>query len=676
MIKDNLDYNQGVQPNTAKLEELKRKLPEYFTTAGNFDLDKLRDDLKKNNLDELSSGYQLDFIGKDYAKKQAGERPSTAIVPDVANNRKDKNKQSNNLFFTGDNLEVLRHLQSNYQNSIDFIYIDPPYNTGSDGFVYPDDFEYTDQKMKDMFGIDDDALKRLKSIQGKATHSAWLTFMYPRLYLAKKLLKDSGIIFVSIDDNEQANLELLMNDIFGEGSFVTQFIWIKTSTPPALSAKSRSTTEYILTFEKKLSNQKYFGSLLENGTVSLLNSSNNMRKITIPKGAGHFKFLKNGEITPSKFDRVNLLSPIIIENGININDFSMSAQVRWTQSKIEEEVKKGTFFTFNTKNMNPRFQRKTTDNFKTPNTALYKEVGVETNEEAVKYLKSLGLKDVFDYPKPNSLMKYLINMSTYNKKEALILDFFAGSSTTADAVMQLNAEDGGHRKFIMATLPEPTYAINKDGKEVATKGGKAAFDAGYRTIDEISRERIVRAAKKIRKEHPELPEDFDDGFKHYRVVSPTAASLEDLEYSDNVQQNLLDNMTDQFSAASLTEAHKNTVPKEDFPWHGYDLGKDASGKDTILQTWLVADGYRFDVTTAELDFAGYKVPYVDGTRLYLIDKGWSAKNTKALVNEIGNNKLTVQTIVVYGYNFDLESLNELQIALQQLDVKVNLNKRF
>lgn len=676
MIKDNLDYNKGVQPNTAKLEELKSKLPEYFTTAGNFDLDKLRDDLKSNNVDELSSGYQLDFIGKDYAKKQAGERPSTVIVPDVENNRKDKNKQSSNLFFTGDNLEVLRHLQANYQDSIDFIYIDPPYNTGSDGFVYPDDFEYSDQKMKDMFGLDEDALKRLKSIQGKATHSAWLSFMYPRLYLAKKLLKDTGVIFISIDDNEQSNLKILMDSIFGEGGFVTQFIWVKTSTPPALSTKNRSTTEYILTYEKKANNQKYFGSVLDNGTVSLLNNTNNVRKVIIPKGTAFFKFLKNGVIKPKKFDRVKLFNEINVKNGVNENDFSISAKVRWTQSKINEEVRDGTYFTFNTKNMNPRFQREIKGNFKTPNTALYKELDVQTNEEAVKYLKSLGLKNTFDYPKPVSLIKYLINMVTYNKNDALILDFFAGSSTTADAVMQLNAEDGGHRKFIMATLPEPTYTINKDGKEVATKGGKAAFEAGYRTIDEISRERIVRAAEKIQKEHPELSENFDDGFKHYRVVSPTAAILEDLEYSDDVQQDLLDNMIDKFSATSLTEAHQNTAPKDDFPWHGYNLGKDASGKDTILQTWLVADGYKFDVDTNELDFAGYKVPYVDNTRLYLIEQGWSTKNTKALVNEIGNNKLTVQTIVVYGYNFDLESLQELKIALQQLDVKVNLNERF
>ena len=125
------------------------------------------------------------------------------------------------MFFTGDNLEVLRHLQQNYANSVDFIYIDPPYNTGSDGFVYPDKFEYSDDQLKDMFALNDDELKRLKSIQGKATHSAWLTFMYPRLYLAKKVLKDTGVIFVSIDDNEQANLKLLMDEVFGEVSFVS-----------------------------------------------------------------------------------------------------------------------------------------------------------------------------------------------------------------------------------------------------------------------------------------------------------------------------------------------------------------------------------------------------------------------------------------------------------------------
>lgn len=149
------------------------------------------------------------------------------------------------MFFTGDNLEVLRHLQQNYAKSVDFIYIDPPYNTGSDGFVYPDKFEYSDEQLQDMFNLNEEELKRMKSIQGKSTHSAWLTFMYPRLYLAKKLLKDSGVI-VSIDDNEQANLKLLMDEIFGEDSFTGEFIWTRKKKGAFLNKQIRKMTEYIL----------------------------------------------------------------------------------------------------------------------------------------------------------------------------------------------------------------------------------------------------------------------------------------------------------------------------------------------------------------------------------------------------------------------------------------------
>lgn len=654
MIKDNLDYNKDVQPNTAKLEELKSKLPEYFTTAGNFDMDKLRDDLKKNNVDELSSGYQLDFIGKDYAKKQAGERPSTVIVPDVENNRKDKNKQSSNLFFTGDNLEVLRHLQNNYQDSIDFIYIDPPYNTGSDGFVYPDDFEYTDQKMKDMFGLDADALKRLKMIQKKATHSAWLSFMYPRLYLAKKLLKNSGAIFISIDDNEQANLKLLMDGIFGEGSFIQEISWRRSDNQPNIGQTAK-VKEYIFIYAKSIGD-------FQMGRLPLSEKAKKeyryedtyrgkfRRGILLDKTRGRYVYpvqTKSGKI---------LNGPWMVPED-KLWEMDRQKQIYWTTGGEEQPYSK--IYLKDSKGA-------------IPNDFWGIEYG--TNQRASIELEKLLEKRLFSFPKPVSLIKNLLNLGT--RKESIVLDFFAGSSTTAEAVMQLNAEDGGHRKFIMATSPEKTYSINEDGTEVPTKGGKTAFDAGYRTIDEISRERIVRAAKKIQEENPELSEDFDDGFKHYRVVSPTATTLEDLEYSDDVQQDLLDNMVEKFSAASLTESHQNTVPKKDHLWHGYDLGKDASGKDTILATWLVADGYKFDVETHELDFAGYKATYVDDTRLYLIEQGWSARNTNALVNEIGNNKLTVQTVVVYGYNFDLESLKELKIALQQLDVKVNLNERF
>ena len=180
LLTDNEKFNAQVKPNTAFLTELKSKLPEFFDREGNFDMGKFRQQLADKNVNELKDGYQLNFIGKDYARRQAGEMPTTVIVPDEEQNQ-GAGKDSHNLFFTGDNLEVLRHLQANYAGKVDVIYIDPPYNTGNGDFVYPDDFEYSDKQLHDMLGMSDDQIERLKSIQGKSSHSAWLTFMYPRL---------------------------------------------------------------------------------------------------------------------------------------------------------------------------------------------------------------------------------------------------------------------------------------------------------------------------------------------------------------------------------------------------------------------------------------------------------------------------------------------------------------
>ncbi|MDR0467808.1 MAG: site-specific DNA-methyltransferase, partial [Campylobacteraceae bacterium] len=169
--------------------------------------------------DETKDGYQLKWIGKNYAKLQAGTATTTSIIPDSEYN--EENKNSENIFLTGDNIDILKHLQSAYSNKIKMIYIDPPYNTGSDGFVYNDKFEFTDEQLKAKMGLTDDEIKRLHVINRRSSHSAWLTFMYPRLKLARNLLKDDGVIFISIDDNEQANLKLLCDEIFGEGNVET-----------------------------------------------------------------------------------------------------------------------------------------------------------------------------------------------------------------------------------------------------------------------------------------------------------------------------------------------------------------------------------------------------------------------------------------------------------------------
>jgi len=647
MLRDNKQFNESIKSNSAFLDELRQKMPEFFTASkydeeGNlvessaFDNEKFQQSLKEHNIDELSSGYRLDFIGKNYAKKQAGERPTTVIVPDNDHNQKEENKNSKNLFFTGDNLEVLRHLQQNYANSIDFIYIDPPYNTGSDGFVYPDNFEYSDDQLKDMFGLNDDELKRLKSIQGKATHSAWLTFMYPRLYLAKKVLKDTGVIFVSIDDNEQANLKMMMDEVFGEGSFVEEIIW-KRKRGRDNSAKWFSKShEYAIVYARN--KNKFNVNLLEideETKKAYKNPDNDSR--------GAYRMLG----TWARGTQGGVEYEFIDKQGQHFS------KRKWLFSK-ENLQKLDDDNKLIIRGNNIYRKMFITENKGSVPESIWSDVSNTAN--ASDEIKAFFGNIIFDTPKPTPYIKRLLKIGT--GQDSTILDFFAGSSTTADAVMQLNAEDGGNRQYIMCTLPEPTFTMNSDGKQVSTKGGETAYKAGYKSIDEISRERIIRAANKIKEENPLLTETQDFGFKHYRVVPPTQETLEKIDYDDQLQLDLFDDMIDAFSSEKL------------------GVAGNADGFDTILHTYLAKDNYQFDVPLQLIDFADIQLPYVNNQRIYLIANNWQAENTRALVNAIGKNELVVQTIVVYGYTLEMESLRELEIALNQLENKVNLQVRY
>ncbi|WP_461251062.1 DNA methyltransferase [Treponema sp. R8-4-B8] len=213
-LKAILNHNETAQPNDDLLNTLKAAIPKFFDKDGNFKTDKFEDELKNNNIAEARDGYKLGFVGKDYARLQVGLKSETMIVPDCKHNSQPENANSCNVFITGDNIDALRHLANAYENQIKLIYIDPQYNTGEE-FVYSDKFEFNDEKLKSILGYTDEEITRLKSIQGKSSHSAWITFMYPHLKIAQRLLKDDGVIFISIDDNEQANLKLIMDDIFG-----------------------------------------------------------------------------------------------------------------------------------------------------------------------------------------------------------------------------------------------------------------------------------------------------------------------------------------------------------------------------------------------------------------------------------------------------------------------------
>lgn len=654
MLRDSEKFNQDIKPNSAFLNELKEKLPEFFTKNGNFDLDKFRDELKEKNINELSEGYQLNFIGKDYACRQAGEMPTSVIVPDEEQNN-GEGRNSKNLFFTGDNLEVLRHLQSAYANKVDVIYIDPPYNTGQDDFAYPDNFEYTDDQLENMFGLDENQLARLKSIQGKSSHSAWLTFMYPRLQLSKHLLKQDGVIFISIDDNEDGNLKEICDEIFGESNFLAQVVWERAYAPINLKKNFSPSHDYMLVYGRDANIIETNGISRSDESDSRYNNPDND-----PRGPWSSSDISVGPAIQENIYPVTTPSGRVVEPPAG-RSWSLS------QKAFRERLADNRIWFGADGNGVPRMKRFKSELRKTGITPMtiwkYQEVG--HSQEATQYLQSLmGGKKYFAYPKPVKLIQRAIQL--YSNENSVIMDFFAGSATTAEAVMQQNIEDGGNRKFIMVQLPEKTYETNDDGTPkldkhgdyIPTKGGKAAYEDGYKSIDQISRERIRRAAEKIKEDNGlTLPENFDGSFKHYRVVKPTKKTLENIDNFDPNNINLFTNMIEGFSSDSL------------------NIPGNASGEQTVLTTWLAQDGYSFDTNIQDVKFNDYTAHMVDN-RLYLIAEGWSADETKELLNQLGTHQLDLQSVVIFGYSFNIAELRELENGLKQLDSKVNLIKRY
>src|SRR5690554_459542 len=252
------DITNNIQAINPNLEKLKQAFPHCFDKNGDFDFVKFKAELDSNAINIAKEGYSLNWLGKSYARVLASDAATTLLKEDEAHNTKPENANSQNLLIKGDNLEVLKHLSNAYYEKVKMIYIDPPYNTGSDGFVYNDDRKFTAKQLQDLAGVSEDEAKRILEFtqSNSNSHSAWLTFMYPRLYIAKQLLKDDGVIFVSIDDNEVAQLRLLMDEIFGEENFVGELI-IQTATDNN-KTQINVEHEYILCYAKQKSLQPYW----------------------------------------------------------------------------------------------------------------------------------------------------------------------------------------------------------------------------------------------------------------------------------------------------------------------------------------------------------------------------------------------------------------------------------
>lgn len=426
----------------------------------------------------------LTWIGKDKVVNHHHDVPYRVLEHKYGFRAEDEGDrtptESGNKIIHGDNLEALKSLLPEYEGRVKCIYIDPPYNTGNEKWVYNDNVN--DPKIKKWLG-------EVVGKQGEdlSRHDKWLCMMYPRLKLLHKLLAEDGAIFISIDDNELANLKLLCDEIFGVNNFIGQWHWFKSATPPNLSYKIKKNIEYILCYEKQKSNTKYRGIQKISGSDDPMTKPQNSSKILkFPVGSIHVKgddrTIPAGIYGTAKFPN-KLLNDLIVTNGINANEVEFENKFIWLQEKLENELAQNTVI--NCSNRLVLSYKKQEYAPEVPPNLIDSEVGVNTTEEAGKVLSSIfDGQNVFDYPKDVSLIKYIINFLC--SPDDIILDSFAGSGTTAHAVLNLNKKDKGNRKFILVEMEDYAEDITAervrrvmrgygDGKNI-TVGTGGAFD--------------------------------------------------------------------------------------------------------------------------------------------------------------------------------------------------------
>lgn len=422
-----------------------------------------------------------------------------------------------NLYIEGDNLEVLKLLQNSYFNKVKMIYIDPPYNTGKD-FIYRDKFSQNINEYEEAKGSFDEEGNRLfkNTDTNGRFHSDWCSMIYPRLVLARNLLANDGVIFISIDDNEQENLKKICDEVFGEKNFIAQVIWERAYAPVNLKKHFSENHDYIICYAKDIDKAICNGLPRASEANDRYSNPDND-----PRGIWKSDNLSVGPIVQSK------IYEIITPGGRKVLPPEGYCW-RLSKEKFKEFVKDNRIWFGKDGNNVPSIKRFLTEVKQsiTPMTIWkYSEVG--HSQDAKQNLKKLfDGKSFFDYPKSVELIKRCIQL--YSNESSIIIDFFSGSATTAHAVMQLNAEDGGKRKFIMVQLPEKTDEKSE------------AFKAGYKNICEIGKERIRRAGEKIKEEAGLNGQDLDIGF---RVLKLDSSNMKDIYYSaDEYDQGMLENM--------------------------------------------------------------------------------------------------------------------------------------
>lgn len=650
MIRDAREHNETVAPNDFEIERLRAALPEYFDKDGAFMLDRFQDSLKEGDVSVTKEGYELKFLGKSYAKYLTSTETETVVVPDLDHNNQPDNKNSENLYIVGDNLDALKHLLGSYAGQVKCIYIDPPYNTGSDGFIYNDDFGFTPAQLVDKIGLSEDEAERVLDLQGKSSHSAWLTFMYPRLQLAKELLSDDGVIFLSIDDNEQSNLKLLCDEVFGEQSFLAQ-ISVKNNPRGRQSNTSIAPThDYVFVYARANEDVELSGRPLTHDETKEFN-------LTDENGNYRLLGLRQRGVASLREDRPDMFFPIYVcpeTLSISLNPEPGWVEVvpkkadgregRWMWGKqkclsekeklVAKVIAKRNEFDIFVKD----YLRRDSGDERTRKVFSIWDDKAFNQQVGTQEVKNLLGSDAASFPKPTPLLRRIIEIGS--RPGDTVVDFFSGSASTADALLQSNAEDGSDRKYVMVQLPE---IIEDDHR---------AYKAGYRTIDEIGRERIKRAAARIK---DETGADIDYGFKLYRLAEPSGQVLDQLERFDP------ENSDAMFAGDYVSKFNLNGTP----------------GHDTVLATWLVKDGYGLTASAETVELASYELD-VCGDSGYVINTGLTSDDVVALVRLLESGELELSRVVVFGYSVEFSVMHELKknLAVLKSGKTVDVIERF
>jgi adenine-specific DNA-methyltransferase len=565
----------------AQLAEL---MPEVIAD-GKVDVEKLQE-LLDGDASDTSERFGLFWPGKKRALRAAQEPTTATLRPDFEDSTDwDHTK---NVFIEGDNLEVLKILQKHYHAKIKMIYIDPPYNTGKD-FVYPDNYREGVQTYLEYTGqLTEDGKPRSSSAKNSAEnpqyHSAWLSMMYPRLKLARNLLTSDGVIFISIDDNEVANLRRLLDEVFGESNFIENYIWESNFRPDNSSRIERENAQHVLCYAR---NRVHLGSLVgvQKATEGLPSLTKSSMKETTLRFEPEWMELQLADGTYPAGERK---SGYTLENDVSVVDgkptapFSLRGRVIWSQDYLEKQVADGTRIVIKGNGFVP-YSRKVATSTLAPTTLIPRDQAGDVLAGNAE-IKGLFGAPVFNHPKPTGLLTYLINSVLSEDKDAIVLDFFGGSGSTAHAVMRLNANDEGNRRFFVVQLPEPT------------PDDSVARELGYSTIAALARKRISLAGESLGADAPDAS-DIDTGYRAY--------SLADTSFS-------------KWKVSS-------DVDRTELEQHLFDLREsssaDNSSADDLLVEILLKQGYSLTEQIAPVDVAGLNLRSVgDGIVLAYLDE--------------------------------------------------------